>query len=346
MVEENRGAVRLLLERSQTTKSAPQIWKELPKHLTLTRKELPILLEDMVAAGEIFIWPGKRFWDRNPRSEARHLILQYLSHSGVVSAAKVKTALSLPMEVIDPALRELVAEGRLHIWQPGKTAQYCLFDPQSAAQETVLKALADGPLTEKELVYWVKKKLAGYNAKNLEQHLPPLLHSGQVIEHPKYGKAKARYGLKAPEPDLYLEKAKSEIQTVHKLLAPSGVSLEAVFRALGEHLGLEIKLSASGRQEPEDRTPTAEAERLILEGIVRLQPLGQRRALVPIRELRRLLTLTKNDFDRAVFSLAAKDRVALHHHDFPGSLSPAEREEMVRDDRGTYYVGIVPVEAS
>jgi hypothetical protein len=61
MVEENRGAVRLLLERSQTTKSAPQIWKELPKHLTLTRKELPILLEDMVAAGEIFIWPGKGF---------------------------------------------------------------------------------------------------------------------------------------------------------------------------------------------------------------------------------------------------------------------------------------------
>jgi len=346
MVEENRGPIRQLLERSQTAKSAPQIWKELPRLLTLTRKELPTLLEDMVAAGEIFIWPGKRYWNRDPRSEAQHLIPQYLSQSGVVSAAKVKTALRLPLELIDPTLKGLVAEGRLHIWQPGKTAYYCLFDPQSVAQETLLKALADGPLTEKTVIYWVKKKLMGYNSKNLKQHLSPLLHSGQVIEHPKYGKTKARYGLKAPEPDLYLDKAKSEIETVHKLLAPSGVSLEAVFRALGEHLGLEMKPSASGGEKPEDRTPMAEAERLILEGIVRLQPLGQHRALVSIRELRRLLTLTKNDFDRAVFSLAAKDRVALHHHDFPGSLSPAEREEMVRDDRGTYYVGIVPVEAS
>ena len=346
MVEENRGAVRQLLERSQTAKSAPQIWKELPKLLILTRKELPILLEDMVAAGEIFIWPGKRYWDRDPRSEAQPLILQYLSHSGVVSAAKVKTALRLPLEVIDPALKGLVAEGRLHIWQPGKTAQYCLFDPQSAAQETLLKALADGPLTERNVVDWVKKKLTGYNAKNLEQHLSPLLHSGQVIEHPKYGKTKARYGLKAPEPDLYLERAKSEIETVHRLLAPSGVSLEAIFRSLAEQLGLETRPSTNGREKPEDRTPLAEAERLILEGIARLQPLGQRRALVSIRELRRLLTLMKNDFDRAVFSLAVKGRVALHHHDFPSSLTLDEREEMVRDDRGTYYVGIVPREGS
>jgi hypothetical protein len=346
MLEENRGTVKQLLERSQTAKSAPQIWKELPKLLTLTRKELPILLEDMITAGEIFIWPGKRYWNRDPRSEAQHLVFQYLSHSGVVSAARVKTALRLPLEAIDATLKGLVAEGRLHIWQPGKTAQYCLFDPQSAAQETILKALADGPLPEKELVHWIKKRLAGYNAKNLEQHVSPLLQSRQVFDHPKYGRTKARYGLKPPEPDLYLEKAKSEIETVHKLLAPSGVSLETVFRALGERIGLVTKPSAREKEKPEDRMSTIEAERLILEGITRLQPPGQSRALVSIRELRRLLTLTKIDFDRAVFSLAVRGRVALHHHDFPGSLSPAEREEMVRDDRGTYYVGIVPKEGS
>jgi hypothetical protein len=346
MVEENRGTVKQLLERSQTAKSAPQIWNELPKLLTLTRKELPILLEDMIAAGEIFIWPGKRYWDRDPRSEAQRLVFQYLSHSGVVSAAKAKTALRLPLEVIDSTLKGLVAEGRLHIWQPGKTAQYCLFDPQSVAQETILKALSDGPLAEKELVQGIKKRLAGYNAKNLKQHVPPLLQSRQLFDHPKYGRTKARYSLKPPEPDLYLERAKSEIEAVHRLLAPSGVSLETIFRALGEHIGLVTKPSAREREKPEDRMPMIEAERLILEGITRLQPLGQSRALVSIRELRRLLTLTKNNFDRAVFSLAVRGRVALHHHDFPGSLSPAEREEMVRDDRGTYYVGIVPKEGS
>jgi hypothetical protein len=346
MVEENRGTVKELLERSQTAKSALQIWKELPKLLTLTRKGLPILLEDMIAAGEIFIWPGKRYWNRDPRAEAQHLVFQYLSHAGVVSAARVKTALRLPLEAIDSTLKGLVAEGRLHIWQPGKTAQYCLFDPQSAAQETILKALAAGPLTEKELVHWIKKRLAGYNAKNLKQHVSPLLQSRQVFDHPKYGGTKARYGLKPPEPDLYLVKAKTEIETVHRLLAPSGVSLETVFRALGEHIGLMTKPSAREKEKPEDRMSTIETERLILEGITRLQPLGQSRALVSIRELRRLLTLTKNDFDQAVFSLAVRGRVALHQHDFPGSLSPDEREEMVRDDRGTYYVGIVPKEGS
>jgi hypothetical protein len=234
----------------------------------------------------------------------------------------------------------------VHLWHPGKTAQYCLVEPGSAGREIILKALGDGPLTEKELVHRVRKKLAGYNANNLKQHLSPLFHSGQVIKHPKYGKTTAGYGLKPPKPDLYLERARNEIDIVHKLLAPSGVSLEAIYRALGEHLGLETEPWAGEWKRQEDTTPSVEAERLILEGIARLQPLGQRRALVSIRELRRSLTLTKNDFDRAVFSLAVKSRVALHHHDFPGSLSPAEREEMVRDDRGTYYVGIVPKEGS
>ena len=346
MVEGNRAAVKDILKRSQTAKSAPEIRKELPGFLVLTRKELSILLDDMVGAGQIFIWPGKRFWDRDPRFEVQRLILELLSNSGVISAPKIKGALRLPLEVIHQALEVLVGEDRVHLWQPGKTAQYSLVEPGNAAREIILNALTNGPLTEKDLVHQLRKKLAGYNAKQLKQHLSPLSHSGQVIEHPKYGKTAAGYGLKPPKPDLYLARAKKEIEIVHKLLAPVGVSLDAIYRALGDHLGLETEPSARGWKKPDDTTPSVEAERLILEGITRLQPLGQSRALVSTRELRRLLTLRKNDFDRAVFSLAVKSRVALHHHDFPGSLRQAEREEMVRDDRGTYYVGIVPKEGS
>ena len=64
-----------------------------------------------------------------------------------------------------------------------------------------------------------------------------------------------------------------------------------------------------------------------------------------VRELRRSVGLAKSDFDRVVLSLAVKGKVALHHHDFPSSLSPEEREELVRDEQGTYYVGIVPKES-
>jgi len=58
------------------------------------------------------------------------------------------------------------------------------------------------------------------------------------------------------------------------------------------------------------------------------------------------MNLPKKDFDRAVLSLASQGKVALHHHDFPTSLSQAEREALVQDERGTYYVGVVPKETS
>ena len=90
----------------------------------------------------------------------------------------------------------------------------------------------------------------------------------------------------------------------------------------------------------------ADPEQLILDGIGRLQPLGQNRALVSIRELRRDSGLSRKDFDGAVFSLAHRGRVILHQHDFPASLDPAEREQLLRDERGTYDVGIVPKEMS
>jgi hypothetical protein len=80
--------------------------------------------------------------------------------------------------------------------------------------------------------------------------------------------------------------------------------------------------------------------------MTRLQPLGQKRALVSIRELRRSVGLTKIVFDRVVLSLALQGKVALHHHDFPSSLSPDERDELVRDEQGTYYVGIAPKDMS
>jgi hypothetical protein len=63
---------------------------------------------------------------------------------------------------------------------------------------------------------------------------------------------------------------------------------------------------------------------------------------VSIRELRRSAGLAKSTFDNTVLSLALKGKVALHHHDFPSSLPPDERDELVRDEQGTYYVGIVP----
>ena len=203
--------------------------------------------------------------------------------------------------------------------------------------------MTQGPLTEKELVGWVRKRLPGYQVRHLKEHVS---YSKEVQVHPRYGKVKTRYSLTPPEPGPYLSKAVQDIIAVQRLLAPFHVSLEAIHDAMGRELGLEPETKTSIRERPQGETVSPVTERLILETITRLQPPGQKRALVSIRELRRSMNLPKKDFDRAVLCLASQGKVALHHHDFPTSLSQAEREALVQDERGTYYVGIVPKETS
>jgi hypothetical protein len=341
MIEDTRGAVKGILQQSHAPKSISQIRKELAGSFRMSSKDLSALLDEMTAVGEIFSWPQTKFWDRNPRTTLPKLILELLAKSPVVASSKIRTALKLPLELIQPALKELVDAGRAHVWQPGKTAFFCLFEPRKTALETILNGLANGPLTEKELVAWVRKRLPGYQVRHLKEHVS---YSKQVYEYPKYGKVKTRYGLQPPEPSPYLSKALQDIIAVHKLLSPFHVSLEAIHEALGRELGMEPEEKAPSRERDQEVSAFRDVEPLILKGITRLQPPGQRRALVSIRELRRSVSLAKGVFDKAVLSLALQGKVALHHHDFPASLAPDERDELVRDELGTFYVGIVPRE--
>ena len=334
-----QGIVKRILDQSLAPKSIPQIRKELAGSFPISSKDLAILLEEMISAGEIFSWPRNKFWDRDPRTVLPDLILTTMEKSQVAAASKIKISLKLPLEMVQAALNDLVGRGKLCLWQPAKTSYFCLSEPRRTALESILNALAPGPLSEKELIGRVRKTLPGYQAKHLKEHLP---FSKRVYEYPKYGKVKLKYGLKPPEPGPYLVKAVQEINAVQRLLTPYHVSLEAIHAALGRELGLMHKAMESSKEGPRDDRVTDDAEALILKGITRLQPPGQGRALVSIRELRRSMGLEKDVFDRAVLSLALQGKVVLHHHDFPSSLSPEERDELVRDEQGTYYVGIVP----
>jgi hypothetical protein len=341
MFDELRRAVKSVLQQSQAPKSISQIRKELTGSFRVSSKDLGALLSDLTAAGEIFSWPQKKFWDRDPRVVLHDLILSFMAKSLVATASKIRTSLKLPLEMVETALNELVDRERLYLWQPGKAPYCCLSEPRKTALETILNALAAGPLTEKDLVASVRKRLPGYQVMDLKEHLS---YSKQVYEYPKYGKVKIRYGLQPPEPGLYLGKAMQEITAVQRLLAPFQISLDAIHDALGRELGIEPEKKAPPRERDQEVSAFRDVEPLILKKITRLQPPGQGRALVSIRELRRSAGLAKSTFDKTVLALALKGKVALHHHDFPSSLSPNEREELVRDEQGTYYVGIVPKE--
>jgi hypothetical protein len=343
MAEETRRAVRTILHESKMPKSVLQIRKDMAGGLRVSSKDLGALLDEMTAAGEIFSWPQTKYWDRDPRKVVPDLILGFIAKSPGVASSKIKTALKLPLELIQPALKELMDAGRAHVWQPGKTPYFTPFEPRNTALEIILKALTQGPLTEKEIVGWVRKRLPGYQARLLKEHVS---YSNEVQVHPRYGKVKTRYSLTPPEPGPYLGKAVQEVLAVQRLLAPFHVSLEAIHDAMGRELGLDYESKVAPPERRHLERLFSEEERLILEAITRLQPPGQKRALVSIRELRRTMNLSKKDFDRAVLSLASQGKVALHHHDFPTSLSQAEREALVQDERGTYYIGVVPKETS
>lgn len=63
-------------------------------------------------------------------------------------------------------------------------------------------------------------------------------------------------------------------------------------------------------------------------------------ALISIRKLRAALTLDKERFDGAVLGLYYRDNLVLHHHDNVGNMSEAERNELILDKHGNYYVGV------
>ena len=63
-------------------------------------------------------------------------------------------------------------------------------------------------------------------------------------------------------------------------------------------------------------------------------------SLVSARDLRRAAGKDKRSFDEAVLALSREGRLSLHRHDHVASLSPQERDDLVTDGAGNYYVGV------
>lgn len=65
-----------------------------------------------------------------------------------------------------------------------------------------------------------------------------------------------------------------------------------------------------------------------------------RGALVGFRELRlQFPELAKNEFDAAALDAAAAGLICLHTHDMPNNIPQEQRDQLVTDGRGNFYVG-------
>jgi len=249
-----------------------------------------------------------------------------------MSVAELRKALPKPYQrppaEISRLLGELVKDRGLFTFQEGKTSKYSLKDPKPTITQAVLVALRDKPLQKKELTERVKRGAPGFK-KLLPAALAELIASKAVYEHPKAGaKNPGGYGLTPPDPAPFLAAAIKEIKAAQKKLAPSGVTLAAVYAALGRALKIEDDV--------------VDDESSVLAALAELASRHPPNTLLSVQDLRATRSIPKVRFDGAVLRLFKANKVRLYHHDFPQSLPEAERAALVQDNHGVHYIGIAP----
>ncbi len=263
-------------------------------------------------------------------SELATLVKDAVSVNSGVTATSLKKALAkFPPSVRSRALdvaRTLTTRGELVRWAKG--TKECFFDkePVEALERLVLEALDAGPLLESEL----KKRivlLCPAHAELLAEWKKGALARRVVFAHPA-----KRLG-KTPDVRAALAKPLAELEKALDKLQQLGVSRCDALAVL-----LEV-LQVAANPRPADAPQTKLAFLNALGQLASESPPG---TLLSIRELRARAGLDKGIFDGLVLALATEGKVTLHYHDYPDSLTAAERDQLVKDARGTVYVGIAP----
>jgi hypothetical protein len=241
------------------------------------------------------------------------------------------------------AAERLADAGELHRHPKGKSLLYFSADPLTALDAAIPARMAGKALDKHELQRLVEEVSPGHDIV-LDQWLKHAVAQGLLHEHAAAAKgAKKRFG---PEPD------------VRKLAAPlvaalrkardkadvKGIPRERLAEILLEELGLSMERAAVRTPSKANNGALAngDARTQFLAALAALNAENPRQALLSVRDLRSRLALGKERFDTLALELMRDGVISLHHHDHPASLSEPERQQLVQDARGTYYVGIAP----
>lgn len=279
-----------------------------------------------------------------PSPETReHLLSLFAATTEPITASQASKLLSGPHKLkeaeVIPILDEFVASAKLQAFPP-KTAKgkprYWDRGIDELARLTILATVdKKGALAKADL----RKAVKQVPEAAFETAFQSLTETRTLFEHPPLGKKKVlSYGRLPPSPDAYLKDLGAQLTKVVAQLSAARVPEAELRRALvqlveatGVPFGGVAKAEASAK--PEQAVD-------LVSLIKRIEPAAINGALVAARELRRAANLVKSQFDAAVLDLARQGRLMLHRHDFANGLEPAEREELVTDGAGTYYVGV------
>ena len=315
--------------------------------------EATAVLEQFVSEGALNAWPAKtakgksRYWDRDLISVGSAALAELVQHSSQpVSTREVKKLWKLPFKLSDSEIASILAElaksGTIHEI-PAKTAKsgmrYWHSDVVEFGRDLLLTQINDKPpLTKSKLKTTVK----WLDQTQFEELVQRLTSRKEIYCHPPLWKSKHfMWSPSPPAPEPYLKGIRDQLATVVKELQSASVPqadlrraavqmLESVGISFGAASSVTTDAAAGGREEAVDL--------LALMQIV--EPSADRGVLVAARVLRAAAKIPKAEFDTLTLQLSRQGKIALHEHDFVGSLSCEERDELVTDGHGNYYVGM------
>lgn len=274
-----------------------------------------------------------------------HLLIVMQSVAEPVTASQLSKLLAPPHKLSEarliPILDEFVRTSRLHGFAPKTAKGKSRYWDRDIAEfgRVLMKAALNkkGALSKSDLRKAVKQLTDDTFAAVFQQ----LVDDQALFEHPPLPKKKATaFGMQPPAPAPYLKDLGLQLTKVVEQLAAARVPREELRGALVQLIeGTGISLGAGAI--PDAAPMTRDAGNVDLVTLMKsIEPAADNGALVAARDLRRAANLGKSQFDDAVLGLARQGRLMLHRHDFASGLPVGERDELVTDGAGAYYVGM------
>jgi hypothetical protein len=269
--------------------------------------------DDLVSAGRVHAWSGKRYALEPESAFVERQILAALADDRQTAgalAARLAPA-GIKPAAIKKALPTLAAAGKLYLAGAGKR-QLISRQPLPALAKVLVDVATHLPITRKELAARAVEQLPWHTPAQANKEIAYLLGTGALRQHKE---AKLLF---APPDD-----AAAFLRRVAE---------QAYQRAMAEWSKV---LGVPAPQQP------SSVDNLILDAILRIEP--QKGMLVTMRQLRRskwLSGVSKEQFDQAIFRLAKDRKIFISPHPSPAYLSAEEREWLPRDEDGVYYGGL------
>jgi hypothetical protein len=279
-----------------------------------------------VSAGRYFEWPGSKFWCRDPESHVREVLLDALSGGPLplrqVLRSHKNRLLKLPPARIALIVDGLQSAGRLHIFNDGKDRLLSL-EPLPDPGSKVREIASERPISKPALVQEAGKRLAYLPKTAIARTIDTLQETGQLRVK---GKGRSAVLFARPsDPERFMAFVIEE--TVDRVTSE--------WRDLLEPMGVTFGRLAAREQL---QGPVAD---VLLAAIREMEP--QRGLPVAVQKLRRhriLQSVGKQEFDRAAAELVALGKAFPFHHTAALTLAAEERELLVDDGNGNYYVGL------